>query len=348
MIVIVVLWQQSQQAYFRGATAAELQQNARVALEQMTREIRQAGYDPCRYIGVAGTCATTSAFDPVTAGVFPIQTSHAPPASGYARTGIANGDVTPGGTNPPEENVCFRFAGGQILRKTTGVDCTSGGVELARNITGLTFTYRKADGTAATLADGSDIRLIRTRHHRTGDVHGRAGHRDLALERPAPRPIAHVEAKGRTSMRHDSRRDFAMADEQGTVLVVTVVAMLILGILAVSFAALANLEVRIGLNDVWDKQAALVAEGGLGAVRNQLQNPSDYSRLPRARLQLHDVSPAPVQAGLRDHAPRDDAARASSRSGSTTIRATPAARLPTRTSGSCSPRSELRGGRPAT
>lgn len=78
-------------------------------------------------------------------------------------------------------------------------------------------------------------------------------------------------------MRHDSSRDFAMADQQGTVLVVTVVAMLILGILAVSFAALANLEVRIGLNDVWDKQAALVAEGGLGAVRSQLQNPSDYT-----------------------------------------------------------------------
>ena len=44
MMVIVLLWEQSQRAYFRGATAAELQQNARVALEQMTREIRQAGY----------------------------------------------------------------------------------------------------------------------------------------------------------------------------------------------------------------------------------------------------------------------------------------------------------------
>ena len=159
MMVIVLLWEQSQQAYFRGATAAELQQNARVALEQMTREIRQAGYDPCRYIGVAGTCATTSAFDPVTAGAFPIQT-HTATSLWVRADRDASGDVTPGGTNPPEENVCFRFAGGQILRKTTGVNCTSGGVELARNITGLTFTYRKADGTAATLADGSDINLV--------------------------------------------------------------------------------------------------------------------------------------------------------------------------------------------
>jgi hypothetical protein len=63
------------------------------------------------------------------------------------------------GGNPDEENVCFRLAGGQILRKTTGADCTSGGVELARNITGLTFTYLKANGTAATVR--SDIKLVR-------------------------------------------------------------------------------------------------------------------------------------------------------------------------------------------
>jgi hypothetical protein len=66
-------------------------------------------------------------------------------------------------------------------------------------------------------------------------------------------------------------------DQRGTILVVTVVAMLILGILAISFAALGNLEVRIGLNDVWDKQAAFVAEGGIAAVRNQIENPPNYT-----------------------------------------------------------------------
>jgi Tfp pilus assembly protein PilW len=158
MLVIILLWEQSQEAYFRGATAAELQQNARVALEQMTREIRQAGYDPCRYIGVAGTCTAASAFDPGVAGVFPIQTFTA--TSLWVRADRnANGDVTPGVTNSDEENVCFRLSGGQILRKTTGVDCTSGGVELARNITGLTFTYLKANGTAATVR--SDIAIVR-------------------------------------------------------------------------------------------------------------------------------------------------------------------------------------------
>jgi hypothetical protein len=68
-----------------------------------------------------------------------------------------------------------------------------------------------------------------------------------------------------------------LAGERGTILIVTVVAMLILGILAVSFAALGGLEVRIGLNDVWTKQALLVAEGGISAVRSQIENPPTYT-----------------------------------------------------------------------
>jgi prepilin-type N-terminal cleavage/methylation domain-containing protein len=39
---ILVAWRQSQEAYFHGAEAAQVQQNARAALEQMIREIREA------------------------------------------------------------------------------------------------------------------------------------------------------------------------------------------------------------------------------------------------------------------------------------------------------------------
>ena len=39
---VLLVWQQSQQAYFHGAGAAEIQQNARAAVEHMVREIRQA------------------------------------------------------------------------------------------------------------------------------------------------------------------------------------------------------------------------------------------------------------------------------------------------------------------
>jgi type IV pilus assembly protein PilW len=152
MIVVVVigLWEQSQRAYFQGATAAELQQNVRVALEQIAREIRQAGYDPCRYLT---TC--TSAFDPVVAGVFPIQAFTA--GSLWVRMDRdGDGSVTDG---DPDESVCFYVGGGVLRRKTTGGDCASGGDELARNITGLAFTYLRADGTAA--AAWSEVRLVR-------------------------------------------------------------------------------------------------------------------------------------------------------------------------------------------
>jgi type IV pilus assembly protein PilW len=161
MMVIVLLWEQSQQAYFRGATAAELQQNARVALEQMTREIRQAGYDPCCYCNPSNTAFDATVHPGcanVDPGVFPVQTFTA--TSIWVRADRnGNGDVTPGVANPEEENVCFRLDGDVIRRKTTGGDCTSGGDELARNITGLTFTYLKANGTAATVR--SDIRIVR-------------------------------------------------------------------------------------------------------------------------------------------------------------------------------------------
>lgn len=39
---ILMAWRHSQQVYFHGAEAAQVQQNARVAVEQMIREIRQA------------------------------------------------------------------------------------------------------------------------------------------------------------------------------------------------------------------------------------------------------------------------------------------------------------------
>ncbi len=39
---VLAAWRHSQQAYFHGAEAAQVQQNARAAVEQMIREIRQA------------------------------------------------------------------------------------------------------------------------------------------------------------------------------------------------------------------------------------------------------------------------------------------------------------------
>jgi len=149
IVGIFVVWEYSQRAYFQGSEAAELQQNARVAMEQMVREIRQAGYDPCRY-----TTGCTSAFDPVQPSIFPIQAFSA--SSIWVRADRnANGS-----TGDADESVCFyRDGGGVLRRKTTGGDCSSGGEELARNITSFTLTYLKADGSAA--ATWSEIKLVR-------------------------------------------------------------------------------------------------------------------------------------------------------------------------------------------
>ncbi|MGH7318549.1 MAG: PilW family protein [Candidatus Rokuibacteriota bacterium] len=42
VVGVLAAWRHSQQVYFHGAEAAQVQQNARAAVEQMIREIRQA------------------------------------------------------------------------------------------------------------------------------------------------------------------------------------------------------------------------------------------------------------------------------------------------------------------
>jgi Tfp pilus assembly protein PilW len=149
---ITLVWHYTQTAYFQGAEAAELQQTTRVALEQMVREIRQAGYDPCRYSG-----ACPSAFHPTKPGIYPIQAFS---ASSLWVQADRNGDGGISAGTTESESVCFyRDGSGVVRRKTTGGDCASGGDELARDVTALTFSYFKADGTAA--ASWDQIRLVR-------------------------------------------------------------------------------------------------------------------------------------------------------------------------------------------
>jgi Tfp pilus assembly protein PilW len=47
MASLAGLVMQGQQAYWFGTTQVDGQQTARVALERMTKEIREAGYEPC-------------------------------------------------------------------------------------------------------------------------------------------------------------------------------------------------------------------------------------------------------------------------------------------------------------
>lgn len=62
-----------------------------------------------------------------------------------------------------------------------------------------------------------------------------------------------------------------MHDQRGSILIITVIAMLILGVLGVSFALLSNLEVTIGLNYKAQAQAESVAEAGLQRIRDEVR-----------------------------------------------------------------------------
>ena len=166
IIGIFYIWSNDQQAYLQGSAAADTQQDARAAMEQLAREIRLAGYDPCRYVpavlpvGVNTNCgappggsANRSAFDPVQAGTYPIQS--------YAVDSIEihmDRDWS-GNAHNADENIVFSYDSGakQILRDDV-MDGRPAQV-LAQNIESFSFEYLNASGAAP--VDRNDIRVVR-------------------------------------------------------------------------------------------------------------------------------------------------------------------------------------------
>jgi len=168
---IFYLWRGDQMAYLQGSAAAATQQDARAAMEQLVRDIRLAGYDPCRYVqqipappNPPGTnCSnpganplnTRSAFDPVRPNVFAIVTA----ANSIQ---VRMDRDTNGSTADADENVTFSYnAGAQTLSRDTG----GGPQELAENITSFQLEYFNAAGGAVASGGGSandlNIRLVR-------------------------------------------------------------------------------------------------------------------------------------------------------------------------------------------
>lgn len=116
---IMVTWQKTQESYFVGSEAADIQGNLRVALDQMAHEIRRAVRDPtgCAFdFDSLDNCSTAkrdacrtklgnSTFD--CANVFAIP--EATTTSLRIRQDLnSNGFVTPASTNP-NEDVTFTF-----------------------------------------------------------------------------------------------------------------------------------------------------------------------------------------------------------------------------------------------
>ncbi|HZP38773.1 MAG TPA: prepilin-type N-terminal cleavage/methylation domain-containing protein [Methylomirabilota bacterium] len=154
-----------QRAYWYGTTQVDAQQTARVAVERMVKEIREAGYYPQAPTPITtGACATMLcyqySFDAI---------GNSPSATSLTLQYDWNGDgvsAASGKVNDPilcatgsgcrGERITYSFSGGALTRQEVGVD--SSPLTIASGITSLAFTYLAADGTVTSTP--SEIRTI--------------------------------------------------------------------------------------------------------------------------------------------------------------------------------------------
>jgi type IV pilus assembly protein PilW len=111
----------------------EMQQNARAAMDIMTREIRMAGYDPSSSANASIVTATSGSIN---------------------FTQDLDGDGSTTGTN---ENITYSLYTSSGIQKI-GRDTGGGNQPVAENIQALTFAYYDSDGN--TTAVPADIRQI--------------------------------------------------------------------------------------------------------------------------------------------------------------------------------------------
>ena len=179
MAGLLALVMQGQQAYFFGTTQVDGQQTLRVALERMTKEIREAGYEP-----LPGETDPTKCPDPAK---YPLYPAGVPcyeflPITAQTATSVTlqyNWDgsectvlpCTPINTaamvNDPMtcaspaavcrgEQVTYSLLGGNLRRQESFVDGTP--VIIASGITALAFTY--LDENSVVTAAPALIRMV--------------------------------------------------------------------------------------------------------------------------------------------------------------------------------------------
>jgi prepilin-type N-terminal cleavage/methylation domain-containing protein len=145
-----------QKAFWYGTTQVDAQQTARVAVERMVKEIREAGYYPQTPTPITtGACATIICyaynFDAIASG--PTSTSltlqYDWNGDGVsASSGKVNDPVLCAtGTTCRGERIIYSYSSGALTRQ-----------EIASGISSLAFTYMAADGTVTSAP--TDIRII--------------------------------------------------------------------------------------------------------------------------------------------------------------------------------------------
>lgn len=142
LAAIYLLYVTNESMMARGENKIDVQQNARVALEMMAREIRVAGYDPA-----------TPAVIPLQVPATAMQTATSSEIRFIA-------DVTGDGVT---DRVAYRFQGTQIIRESSswvgGAWSAVTSSPVADNVSVLTFTY--FDGSDVATATLANIRRIK-------------------------------------------------------------------------------------------------------------------------------------------------------------------------------------------
>lgn len=137
-----------QQSYTTGAGRAEAQQNARLVVERMIRELRTAGHDP---LGTA-TFAAVTALGAGTGFVIRNDWNGSGAIDAAVATTVDN--VQHG------EQITYTFAGTTLTRQESVVDAAA--VTVTDRISSFTLTYRDADDTVVATPSGVNAASIRT------------------------------------------------------------------------------------------------------------------------------------------------------------------------------------------
>ena len=173
MASLLGLVMQGQQAYWFGTTQVDSQQQVRVALERMTKEIREAGYeplpgetDPTACPNAANYPLYTSAgavprykFVPITAQTATALTLQynwdgstcAVPCSPIATAVLVTDPMTCPTAACRGEQITYSLSGTNLQRQESVVDAAP--VVIAGGITALTFTYRDENNNVTAAPD---------------------------------------------------------------------------------------------------------------------------------------------------------------------------------------------------
>jgi Tfp pilus assembly protein PilW len=148
MAALLSLLMSGQQSYTMGAGRAEAQQNARLVIERMLRELRTAGHDP----QASSTFAAVTALGAGTGFVIRNDWNGNALIDAAVQTtvdGVAHG-----------ETITYTFAGTTLTRQESTVDAQA--VTVTDRISSMTVTYLDADDVAVATPSGINAANIRT------------------------------------------------------------------------------------------------------------------------------------------------------------------------------------------